>query len=69
MAPLAVLKPRFVQILDEFSEEQSAQELDSWVDFGLCFIGLQGTTKNHFFLLCVLKFNPVVQELLAETQL
>lgn len=70
MAPLAVLKPRFVQILDEFSEEQSAQELDSWVDFGLCFIGLQGTTKKTiFFLLCVLKFNPVVQDLLAETQL
>lgn len=50
MAPLAVFKPRFVQILDEFSEEQSAQELDSWMDFGLCFIGLQGTTKTTFFL-------------------
>lgn len=25
--------------------------------------------KTHFFLLCALKFNPVVQELLAGTQL
>lgn len=49
MAPWAVFKPRFVQILDEFSEDQSAQELDSWVDFGLCFMGLQGTTKKPFF--------------------
>jgi len=36
-------------MLDEFSEEQSAQELDSWVDLGPHFIGLQGTTRKPFF--------------------
>lgn len=49
MAPLAVLSPGLVQMLDEFSEEQSAQELDSWVDLGPCFIGLQGITRKPFF--------------------
>lgn len=37
-------------MLDEFSEEQGAEELESRVYLGPCFIGLQGATRKPFFL-------------------
>lgn len=36
-------------MVNEFSEEHSAQKLDSWVDLGPWFIDLQGTTRKPFF--------------------